>query len=81
MNIFIEVFRPVIDNFLYKNKERISRSFDTSIKAELVLLLNEKISFNKGNIQISNAIEQYIIWLKNEINGKHKEIVFPKLKE
>ena len=81
MNIFIEVFRPVIDNFVYKNKERILRNFDTAIKAELVLLLNEKISFNKGNIQISNAIEQYIIWLKNEINGKHKEIVLPKIKE
>ena len=80
MNIFIEVFRPVIDNFVYKNKERISRSFDTAIKAELVLLLNEKISFNKGNIQISNVIEQYIIWLKNEINEKHKENVFPKIK-
>ena len=80
MNIFIEVFRPVIDNFVYKNKERILRSFDTAIKAELVLLLNEKISFNKWNIQISNVIEQYIIWLKNEINEKHKEIVFPKIK-
>ena len=80
MNIFIEVFRPVIDNFVYKNKERILRSFDTAIKAELILLLNEKISFNKGNIQISNVIEQYIIWLKNEINEKHKENFFPKIK-
>lgn len=71
----IEVFRPLIDEFVYRNKNRV---MDTVYKKELVALMRIVIKYKKRNTILQDAIDMFIIEVLGNV-GKAK-FVLPKIK-
>lgn len=53
----IEPYRPIIDNYVYKNYTEWGEKFFTPQKAELQLLLNSAILIDDNRHSVANAIE------------------------
>jgi len=54
---FIEPFRPVIDEFVYYNKERI---FNSEYKQEIINILNKKMYYQNKQLYLSDIIKLYV---------------------
>ena len=52
----MEVFRPMIDNIVYKNRELV---FDKDFKYELINVLNEKVEIDRKEQYVGNAISVF----------------------
>ena len=74
----IEVFRPIIDNYVYHNLTG-ETLFTRNHRLELIKLLNNKIEINGKKQTISNAIDMYIDSIINYFETG-KNLVFPKVK-
>ena len=57
---FIEVFRPIIDSYVYQNLNDSSILFTRQHRLDIVKLLTKKIEINGKKQTISNAIDIYI---------------------
>lgn len=53
----MEVFRPIIDSFVYFNS---NRNFDMSFKLELIDLFNKSYKFNNKNYVLKDIIRFYV---------------------
>ncbi|AKU79869.1 type II CRISPR-associated endonuclease Cas1 [Spiroplasma turonicum] len=65
----MEPFRPIVDNYVYKNVMNIDY-FSRATKLELVNLLNSKITFRDTKIYLTNAIEKYVDLIINYFDTK-----------
>ncbi|MBR3891408.1 MAG: type II CRISPR-associated endonuclease Cas1 [Bacilli bacterium] len=74
----IEVFRPIIDNYVYNNL-RNEVLFTRNHRLEIIKILNNKIEINGRKQTISNAIDMYIDSIINYFETG-KEVCFPKTK-
>ena len=72
----IEVFRPIIDNYVYHNLAN-EVLFTRNHRLEIVKLLNNKIEINGRKQTISNAIDMYIDSIVNYFETG-KGVCFPK---
>lgn len=75
----IEVFRPVVDNFVFQILESSEEKFLTpAIKHQLANILNENIYYNNQLCKIKNCIRLYLqnIFSCFEINNS-KNLIFP----
>lgn len=53
----MEVFRPIIDSFVYYNKER---EFDTNYKMDLVNLFNKTYKYKNKQYTLKDIIKKYV---------------------
>lgn len=78
----IEVFRPIIDYYVYLILEEVNKSevfeLNKSIKVKLMDVINNKIEYRGKEFSIMNAIPQYINDVVNFINGNNN-FEIPKL--
>lgn len=66
---FMEVFRPIIDNFVYYNQERV---FDTNYKLDLINIFNTTYKFKNKKYTLKDIIKKYIKTnLENLNEGKN----------
>lgn len=77
----IEVYRPIIDFFVYKiicetNKDY----FDSTYKERLVNIINEEIIFQKKKYKLHNTISLYLYSVFSFLSENSKEIYFPEIK-
>lgn len=77
----IECFRPVVDDFVYNRQQRIKNEFDTTIKAELILLLNKEVFFENKICQVSTAIDSSVFNLKKAIMSNSDNVNLVKLRK
>jgi len=52
----MEPFRPIVDYYVYKNKERV---FDKEYRLDLINLLNKKVVYNKKSYYLNDCIPRY----------------------
>ena len=78
----IEVFRPIVDYYVYLILEEVNKSeifeLNKSIKVKLIDIINNKIEYRGKEFSIMNAIPQYINDVVNFINGNNN-FEIPKL--
>ncbi len=65
----IEPFRPIIDYYVFKNKDFINEELTPKNKRELVALLNAQVLVNKETYRLQNAIELYCKRFMKVIDG------------
>lgn len=75
----IEVFRPIIDNYVYNNLSSNEILFTRNHRFGLVKLLSNRIEINGKKQTISNAIDIYIDSIINYFE-KGNEVLFPSVK-
>lgn len=75
----IEVFRPIIDNFVYTNF--INEEFFTrDIRLSIVSSLTRKVLYNGKKQSISNVINSYIETILHALRtGNVKNIIYPQI--
>lgn len=76
----IEVFRPIIDNYVYNNflKETF---FTREMRLNIVSSLTRKVRYNEKKQSISNVINAYIDGIIQALNtGNYSHIYFPEIK-
>ena len=72
----IEVFRPIVDDYVYNNLlDEIL--FKTAHKKELIDLTNKKINIDNRKQTIGNAINLYLDSIFRFIDDQSNEILFP----
>lgn len=78
---FIEVFRPIIDYYVYKIlNEAVDEYLTPSLKGKLVNIVNERVEFKNNSYKIHNVITFYLQDLTNFLeNGDLSKINFPKI--
>ena len=76
---FIEVFRPIVDMWCYKNmqdKDFLSRDD----RMQLINLLNGNIEIGNSNQSLTNALQKYIEGIINFTDtGDLSNLIFPKI--
>lgn len=78
---FIEVFRPIVDYYIYEilNKNQESY-FTTDLKIELVNIINNRVFYNKMEQKIYNCIPLYLQNMFSFLEtGDISKIIFPQL--
>lgn len=63
----IEPFRPIVDSYVYINRER---ELDFEYRCEMIELMTHKIIYNKRNIEVQNAVEVFMEDVFKELSGK-----------
>lgn len=78
---FIEVFRPILDFYVYKILNATNENFLTpDIKQNLVNILNERIIYNDNSYKIHTVIQFFVQDLFSFLEtGAIEKIRFPKL--
>lgn len=78
---FIEVFRPILDYYVYKILNESQEQYLTpDIKQSLVNIMNERILYNKNSYKIHTAIQFYVQDLFSFLEtGTIEKIKSPKL--
>lgn len=78
---FIEVFRPIIDYYVYKIlNEAVDEYLTPSLKGKLVNIVNERVEYKNNSYKIHNVITFYLQDLTNFLeNGDLSKINFPKI--
>lgn len=78
---FIEVFRPIIDYYVYKIlNEAVDEYLTPSLKGKLVNIVNERVEYRNSSYKIHNVITFYLQDLTNFLeNGDLSKINFPKI--
>lgn len=78
---FIEVFRPIIDYYVYKIlNESVDEYLTPSLKGKLVNIVNERVEYRNSSYKIHNVITFYLQDLTNFLeNGDLSKINFPKI--
>lgn len=78
---FIEVFRPIIDYYVYKIlNEAVDEYLTPSLKGKLVNIVNERVEYKNNSYKIHNVITFYLQDLTNFLeNGDLRKINFPKI--
>lgn len=72
----IEVFRPIVDDYVYNNLlDEIL--FKTAHKKELIDLTNKKINIDNRKQTIGNAVNLYLDSIFRFIDDQSNEILFP----
>ena len=83
LTYLIEVFRPIIDYYVYLILEEILKSetfeLNKSIKIKLIDIINNKIEYKGKEFLIINAIPQYINDVVNFITENDNNFEIPKL--
>lgn len=81
----VEVFRPVVDFYVYKNLDRLVTPLPMEIRKGLLNLLNYYVIFDNKKYQVSYAIgllvNEYVDYLKNGNIEKIKMPIFFKNEE
>ena len=76
----IEVFRPIIDNYVYNNFLN-ETYFTREMRLSSVATLTRKVRYNEKKQSISNAINAYIDGIIQALNtGNYSQIYFPETK-
>ena len=79
----IEVYRPIVDYYVYLILSDFSKSriyeLDKEIKIQLIEIVNNKIIYNGQNYTIMNSIIRYINDVISFISGEKEELEIPKL--
>lgn len=78
---FIEVFRPIIDYYVYKIlNEAVDEYLTPSLKGKLVNIVNERVEYRNSSYKIHNVITFYLQDLTNFLeNGDLSKINFLKI--
>ena len=74
----IEVFRPVVDLFVYQNSDM---PFDTKYKVRLLNLLNYDCKISNGYYTIAYAIELFVQSFVETLKSRENKIKYPELIE
>lgn len=77
----IEPFRPVVDNFVYKNYIDWGEEFYTPHKAELQLLLNSAVTVNGKRHCVANAIDLMVQSIISSFENDDIKLKLPDLVE
>lgn len=78
---FIEVFRPIVDYYVYKILNESSEEYLTpSLKGKLLDILNARVQYKTNSYKIHNVIEFYLQDLTNYLEtGDISKINFPNI--
>ena len=78
---FIEVFRPIIDYYVYIILNNAEEEYLTpSLKGKLINIVNERVEYKNYSYKIHNVIEFYLQDLTNFLaTGDLSKINFPKI--
>lgn len=78
---FIEVFRPIIDYYVYKILNETEEEYLTpSLKGKLINIVNERVEFKNNTYKIHNVISFYLQDLTNFLEtGDLSKVNFPKI--
>ena len=63
----MEVFRPIIDNFVYFNQDRI---FDTSYKLDIINIFNTSFKYKSKKYTLKDILKKYIKTTLENLNEK-----------
>ncbi len=78
----IEVFRPVVDLFVYNNfTNTVETDLTTEIKLKLQNLLNADVIINSATYAVSYAIELFVESLVSSYKNQKVTLKFPTIKE
>lgn len=79
----IEVYRPIVDNYVINLLLKEDISFMTSIyKEKLLQVLYIKVLYNNTKQKLIESIKLYVISLTNAMsNNKENEVIFPYLED
>ncbi len=77
----IEPFRPIVDNYVYKNYREWGDSFFTAQKAELVLLLNCAVTVDGKRHSVANAVELAVQSIISSFENDEARLKLPVLNE
>ena len=81
----VEVFRPIVDFYVYNNLNKLICPLPMEIRKELLNLLNYKIIFDKKKYKVSYAINlfvnEYVNYLKEPLIEKVEMPIFYKNEE
>lgn len=72
----IEVFRPIVDDYVYKEM-REDILFKQSHREALIQLANKKIEIDNRKQTLSNAINLYLDSVFNYLDGEDDRILYP----
>ena len=72
----IEVFRPIVDDYVYRNMSE-DILFKQSHREALIQLANKKIEIDDRKQTVSNAIHLYLDSIFNFLDGKNDCILYP----
>ena len=72
----IEVFRPIVDDFVYKEMSE-DILFKQSHRESLIQLANKKIEIDERKQTVANAIHLYLDSVFNYLDGKNDTILYP----
>ena len=72
----IEVFRPIVDDFVYKEMSE-DILFKQAHRESLIQLANKKIEIDDRKQTVSNAIHLYLDSVFNYLDGKNDTILYP----
>ena len=68
----MEVFRPIIDEIVYKNREN---SFDKTFKYKLINIYNRQIIIKNKEQYLANAVPIFITNVFNFLEDKESKII------
>lgn len=81
----IEVFRPIVDYYVYLILLKILKEemieLDKELKTELINIVNNKVVYKNKKYAIINAIPQYVSDVINFIMEKERKLEIPKLSD
>ena len=79
----IEVYRPIVDYYVYLILENISKNsiyeLDKEIKLQLIEIVNQKIDYKGKKYTIMNSIIEYINDVISFISNEREKLEIPKL--
>lgn len=73
----IEPFRPIVDNYVFKNYMNWNENLSTGNKAELLLLLNCAVLVDKKRHSVANAVDLIVQSLISVYEDNAKELKLP----
>ena len=65
----MEPFRPIIDNFVYYNKDR---ELDSNYKMDIVNIFNTKFKYNRKQYTLKDIIKKYVYNTLQSLTKKTK---------
>lgn len=79
----IEIFRPIVDLFVYKNREHLlqENKLTSEIKAGIYNIINYDVAIKKSHHSLSNAVDIFVSSLLRSIKSGKNELEYIKIED
>lgn len=76
---FVEPFRPIIDEYVYENMDLLTDSLDSTVRKDLINIINKEVIIENKKCSIEYAIELLIKSFIKSLNTGSVELSLPTL--